>query len=228
MVMGAISFSKDSNDLVVIPIENMLIKVKRISSNPLEAASIEEEIAMAEEHMKTQTGKKKAKVQENQIYETEILERLIVKTGALLAIGFGEAGSNIIGQNIKSGGEVNPMIKGTKMFALFGFCDIRNFVDFTEVLEEKVMVFVNEVAHIVHSIVSKYEGAINKYIMIFYQIRNIGDAFLLVWKFPEDILRLNNENPEILNLRMVNNIADMALISFIKIFIAVRRSANLK
>ena len=65
MVMGAISFSKDSNDLVVIPIENMLIKVKRISSNPLEAASIEEEIAMAEEHMKTQTGKKRAKVQEN-------------------------------------------------------------------------------------------------------------------------------------------------------------------
>ncbi len=59
MVMGAISFSKDSNDLVVIPIENMLIKVKRISNNPLEAASIEEEIAMAEEHMKTQTKKAK-------------------------------------------------------------------------------------------------------------------------------------------------------------------------
>ena len=65
MVMGAISFSKDSNDLVVIPIENMLVKVKRISNNPLEAASIEEEIAMAEEHMKTQIGKKKAKVQVN-------------------------------------------------------------------------------------------------------------------------------------------------------------------
>ena len=31
MVTGAILFNKDSNDLVVIPIENMLSKVKRIS-----------------------------------------------------------------------------------------------------------------------------------------------------------------------------------------------------
>jgi hypothetical protein len=31
------------------------------------------------------------------MYETSILERLIIKTGALLAIGFGEAGGAIIG-----------------------------------------------------------------------------------------------------------------------------------
>lgn len=72
------------------------------------------------------------------------------------------------------GGEVDPMIPGKKMMAIFGFCDIRNFTDATEVLQEDVMVFVNEIAEIVHSTINHYSGAANK---------NIGDAFLLVWKF---------------------------------------------
>ncbi len=67
------------------------------------------------------------------------------------------------------------MIAGRRILGIFGFCDIRNFTDVTEVLEEKVMLFVNEVAEIVHSTVDKYHGAANK---------NIGDAFLLVWKYP--------------------------------------------
>jgi hypothetical protein len=37
------------------------------------------------------------------------------------------------------------------------------------------MIFVNEVAEITHSIVDSHNGSPNK---------NIGDAFLLVWKFP--------------------------------------------
>jgi len=36
------------------------------------------------------------------------------------------------------------------------------------------MLFVNEIGEIVHGIVDQYSGAANK---------NIGDAFLLVWKF---------------------------------------------
>ena len=39
------------------------------------------------------------------------------------------------------------------------------------------MVFVNEIAEIVHSIVDRFSGSANK---------NIGDAFLLVWKFREE------------------------------------------
>jgi class 3 adenylate cyclase len=35
------------------------------------------------------------------------------------------------------------------------------------------MLFVNEIAAIVHKVVAEYQGAANK---------NIGDAFLLVWK----------------------------------------------
>ena len=67
--------------------------------------------------------------------ETTILERLIIKIGALLALGFGEAGSEIIATNMAKGGEVDPLIAGKRILAVFGFCDIRNFTDATEVLQ---------------------------------------------------------------------------------------------
>ena len=46
-----------------------------------------------------------------------------------MAIGFGEAGSEIIATNMQKGGEVDPMLPGRKCLAVFGFCDIRNFTD---------------------------------------------------------------------------------------------------
>ena len=54
------------------------------------------------------------------------------------------------------------MIPGKKVFAIFGFCSIRHFIDLTEILEEKIMVFVNEVAEIVHNTVYANEGSTNK------------------------------------------------------------------
>lgn len=113
--------------------------------------------------------------------ETVVLEQTIVKIGALLALGFGEAGSRIIADNMAAGGDVNPMLPGQKIIAIFGFCDIRNFTDATEVLQEGVMLFVNEIGEIVHGMVDQFSGAANK---------NIGDAFLLVWKFTDaDFIR---------------------------------------
>lgn len=67
-------------------------------------------------------------------FETVILEQTIIKIGALLALGFGEAGSKIIAENMGGSGDVNPMIPGNKVISIFGFCDIRNFTDATEVL----------------------------------------------------------------------------------------------
>jgi hypothetical protein len=63
-----------------------------------------------------------------------VLERAIIKIGHLLALGFGEAGSKIIAANIKAGGDIDPMMAGQRVYAIFGFCDIRNFTDSTEVL----------------------------------------------------------------------------------------------
>ena len=124
--------------------------------------------------------------------ETAILENLIIKIGALLAIGFGEAGSEIIASNMQRGGDVDPMLPGKKILAIFGFCDIRNFTDATEVLQQGVMVFVNEIAEIVHGTVDQYSGSANK---------NIGDAFLLVWKYQPDDYDADPKNPAKLLLK---------------------------
>jgi hypothetical protein len=86
-----------------------------------------------EEELKKNKKPKKVKPPEAPM-ETVILEQTIVKIGALLALGFGEAGSKIIAENMQGSGDVNPMLPGNKIVAIFGFCDIRNFTDATEVL----------------------------------------------------------------------------------------------
>ena len=50
----------------------------------------------------------------------------------------------------------------TQVDAIFGFCDIRQFTDVTECLQEEVMVFVNQIGKIVHSAVHRLDGAANK------------------------------------------------------------------
>lgn len=140
-------FSMHCTELVISPIEQMVQKVTRIAENPLIAAYEEENEALAMEKLKEQsevqtvwwkrmfqTGQKKTGGENDEMLETEVLEQTIVKIGALLALGYGEAGSQIIAQNIKGSGGVNPIIPGQKIFAIFGFCDIRNFTDATEVL----------------------------------------------------------------------------------------------
>ena len=62
----------------------------------------------------------------------------------MLALGYGEAGSQIIAQNIKSSGGVNPILPGRKIMGVFGFCDIRNFTDATEVLINKILFLKNK------------------------------------------------------------------------------------
>ena len=86
-------------------------------------------------------SKKDQKIEQNM--ETAMLEQAITKIGALLAVGFGDAGTNIIAQNISEGGDMNPMMPGKKTYAIFGFCDIHKFNDVTEVLQTEIMTFVN-------------------------------------------------------------------------------------
>eukprot|EP00899_Mesostigma_viride_P006218 jgi/Mesvir1/15598/Mv03208-RA.1 len=205
--MGALLFSRDANELVIMPIERMIKKVRDVSENPLMKQKVL--------HEEEKTGKRKKS--DNQ-FETMILENSIIKICSLLAIGFGDAGAEIIGENMKNGGDLNPMVAGHKMVAIFGFCDIRNFTDVTEVLQEQVMEFVNSIARIVHMEVSLHSGSANK---------NIGDAFLLVWKFPKFISMGSLENPTKPQREAIQRIADQALASFIVVMAALKKSARL-
>jgi len=101
--------NNDAEDLVITPIETMISKVKRISKNPLEAAQIEEQDALAWEELAQKDKKIINLVKEKSKFETAMLESIIVKIGALLALGFGEAGAEIIAENMEKSGGVDPM-----------------------------------------------------------------------------------------------------------------------
>ena len=106
---------------------------------------------------------------------SSFVEVTLQKLALLLQVGFGSAGGEIIAQNI-IGDYLDPMIPGSKVFAVFGFCDISEFNKCTETLEESIMMFVNQIAAIVHDSCQHFGGSVNK---------NIGSAFLLVWKFDQ-------------------------------------------
>lgn len=210
LAISTMCFAEDANSMVIGPIESMVQKVKRISRNPLEAAQLANREAFVLHHASNK------RVDKNSLMETTALEKIIEKIGALLAIGFGEAGSEIIIANMKkSGGDVDPMIPGRKIECIFGFCDIRNFTDATEVLQGDVMMFANDIASIVHTTVYHFLGAPNK---------NIGDAFLLVWKLSANI------NSETMNLSLLSEkhicrqTADMAVMSFMKILAQIHKN----
>ena len=76
---------------------------------------------------------------------------------------------------------------GEKFLGILGiFVD---FVFFTfSSIQEDVMLFVNNIGDIVHTITDRYLGAANK---------NIGDAFLLVWRIVDSKYSINESTNEI-------------------------------
>ncbi len=201
--LGNISFSRDVNTLVIVPIEKMVRLVREISINPLG-----KDYTSSPEH--TSVG-------EGGAFETVLLLRTISKIASLMRVGFGEAGAEIIGRNLNmasagkggAGGiyatSMNLMGGGRKIQSIFAFCDIRNFTDTTECLQEEVMLFVNRIAHVLHSIVVQCGGAANK---------NIGDAFLLTWKV--DPVKIKSGDPSAYGF-----VADRALFSLLKTFVEI-------
>ena len=188
-------FTEDINELIVIPIERMMKQVMEMAKNP-------ESVSMS-------------LVDSNQ-YETGIVHNAIVKIGALLSLVFGAAGAEIVGSNIMKEGDMNPMIDGKKKCAIFGFCDIRNFTEVTELLQEDIMMFVNKIGELVHSSVYRYGGSANK---------NIGEAFLMVWPLPDDSYSLNKHTNEILWKRQkyISLMSDFSVFSFIKAIVKIHK-----
>jgi hypothetical protein len=218
LAFGVYYFNKDMNDLVLEPIEKMTMKIKKLSRNPIEA------IIKNSNKEGGELGSKKGccgfNKKKDAPLETVILEQTLSKISALLALGFGEAGAEIISKNIGNTVDVDmdPTIEGKKVMCIYGFCDIRNFTDSTEVLQEKVMIFVNEIAEIVHQTTSEYGGSANK---------NIGDAFLLVWKFDEKFIKHEDGELILKECQEVSEMVDMALIAFIKIITRCHKSAKI-
>lgn len=81
------------------------------------------------------------------------------------------------------------------------------------------MVFVNTIGECVHAVTDKFCGSANK---------NIGDAFLLVWKFPiEEVFFDKDNNIDIYRNRKTKNVADLALIGFCKIVAGINKQPKI-
>jgi len=149
-VMGCL-LSRDVDKMVIKPIETMVDSVAKLAANPAH---------------KLETVKVVK-------YETDALMLSLSKISTMLQVGFGEAGNNLVAENLKKGDTVDPMVPGRKLLGAYGFCIIDEYEEVLECLGEEILPFTNTAATIVHDAVSQNGGQPN---------RNLGEAFLCVWK----------------------------------------------
>ena len=168
LVSLSTQFTGDAQKLVLAPIESMMEMVNMVADDPLEDYDF---------NTMPRSGE----------YETRVVQVAIQKITALLRVGFGVAGAEIISTNMSVEGEgssvLEPMIPGKRVYAIFGFCDIHSFDLCTERLEDEIMTFVNNVARIVHEEVTRWGGLCNK---------NLGNAFLMVWRIGDEVALQEN------------------------------------
>jgi len=151
LFMGVILFNRISMKYCIAPIEKLFTIVNTFAKDPMQ---------------------KLESFEDDTLDELNELERSIRKVASLLQVGIGLAGRDTIARVMRTTGDINPIAMGHKVNCLFGFCDIRQFTDATECLQEQVMLFTNSVGYIVHHAVHDCGGFANK---------NIGDAFLVAW-----------------------------------------------
>mmetsp|Transcript_29578 Transcript_29578/g.83111 ORF Transcript_29578/g.83111 Transcript_29578/m.83111 type:complete len:862 (+) Transcript_29578:2-2587(+) len=219
---ASIVFAGDANRLVLHPVENMIAKVETIRDNPLAAMKVADEEFKIEEMTRAKTRKLEAnkgpfqflreimmckgKEGPAELMETVILEKTIIKLGSLLALGFGQAGASIIEHNMNGVDSacVDAMIEGIRVECIIGATRIRDFGTATEVLQSKVMTFVNQIAEIVHGVIDEFHG---------YASKNNGDFFLMIWRKTAGM-----------DATKLSKLADMSMLAFTRILGAVHRS----
>ena len=70
-------------------------------------------------------------------YETDALRVSLSKIASMLQVGFGEAGNNLIAENLRKGDTVDPMVPGRRLLGAFGFCIIDEYEEVLECLGEE-------------------------------------------------------------------------------------------
>jgi class 3 adenylate cyclase len=238
LLIGSSLFASSTYNLIIQPIERMIEKVVGVIERPQrmkEKAFIDAEEADLRQNLNVEEEPLDEEAVKQQSMETEIIEDAIKKIGILVAVGLGDAGSSLIASYLTAKsdekGSSEVLLKNVQeLEAIFGFCDIRNFTDATEILEKDVMVFVNTIADIVHTISDRNLGAANK---------NIGDAFLIVWKIPQALQHpyMVTKDPldksplpkavQEYNRFVFTNLADMAMFAILKMYAEINRSWNL-
>jgi hypothetical protein len=144
--VGAGGFLSDVQDLVITPIERMtssMSNLKRVLSF----------LNLDAEKIDVEGGS-----------EMDMLGNSIQKMIGLLNIGFGEAGTEIIEQNLgDDGDEIDPLIPGKFVDNIYvGFIMLENFGAVTDVMEEDIMLYANYIGEVIHKCIGKEGGNPNK------------------------------------------------------------------
>ena len=205
---------KDLNLFILKPLNDINKVIDKVSKDPVNNKIISELKLNFENRINNFNDKKHLN------YEMKVIESTLIRTSGLIAVGYGEAGSEIIKKFIKGNEGFDPMASGNKIEAIFGFCFIHDFAAISEVFEEKTMPFVNHICEIVHSCVDKFNGYTNK---------NIGDCFLLAWKVKSKDNKVNNMNMNNSQTQNdeLNLLADCALLAFLNIFKKINKSRKI-
>lgn len=214
---GVSAFAGPVMSLVVIPIERMVRLLGMLMMDPLGYQSTDKfkNFLIEEDDLIKNTRWTRAELKG---METSFLMSTILRIGSLMKVGFGSAGVEIIRGGLQKGqSKIMLTQRGSTVSCIFLFCDIRQFTDATECLQEEVFVFTNRIAAVVHSICHSYGGAANK---------NVGDAFLLSWSLEDTDQTMNGINGSSKGesdgpLKATTNQADKALLSVIKIRISL-------
>ena len=180
--------NSDTEELIVNPIKEMCFSINSLIENPLAKLELDKDVVSA---------------------ETQMIASSMMNLSGMLQVALGQAGITIIRNFLKGSGDPNQLTAqgGTRVQAIFAFCDIHHFSEQTVALQEDIMLLVNKVSVIVHTAAAENEGFINK---------NIGDCFLLAWRLPE--------------FRSVNTkvtAADSALRSAIRTILEIKSDAEL-
>ena len=226
----------DVNKILLSPLEVMIELADGVSKDPMKAKHLEElenkVMALLQKNNKEENIKSDENVKQNFIecyksYEIKVIMNAIIKISALLAMSFGEAGGEIIHKNLSSSHSLHLHSRGKKKFAIFGFCNIRNFEEINLVLQEETVPLINQIAEIVHSSVDIFRGNTNK---------NIGDSFFNVWKFYNNINALKNTGKKLIKDNLleidplnpqINITADCAVLAYLRCIIKINKKLNI-
>jgi hypothetical protein len=225
LIFGAFCFSKDTNSMVLMPLDSMVRKIQRLTKNPSKG---KQENELEEYYNLLKRIEKRSRVgccmsdvnDGNRNIETIILDKTIVKIGSLLAMGYGEAGSLIIEKNLHDNhGDLNPMSPGDKLIGIFAHLNIVKSAELSKALGDNYTILLNEVLRIVNEVTSNFN---------IYNMKSTGDGMLLVWKLDDENATVDSKgNVYVADSPEIRQIVDMTLICLLKIETAIQTCQSL-
>lgn len=209
LAIASVTFTVDTQKIVIIPITKMILIIKSLADDPLRKL----------EETREDRVEDKFEFNEKPEDDQHQLQATVEKISSLLQVSFGEDGCEILSKNIMSGeGELNLMRPGNKVSLVICVLKINNFARITECLDDEITLFFNKICHIVHNCAKYWSGIVAK---------SSDGYFTLVWKLPE-MMEKDTEEDDLSNPAMQRtDLANRALVALIKIISEIHRSLDL-